>query len=53
MKTTILSAALALLAAIPVQARNDGKTSGNPIFKGWYADPEGAVLDGQYWVFPT
>lgn len=53
MKTTILSAALALLAAIPVQARNDGRTSGNPIFKGWYADPEGAVLDGQYWVFPT
>lgn len=53
MKATILSAALALLAAIPVQARNDGKTSGNPIFKGWYADPEGAVLDGQYWVFPT
>ena len=53
MKTTILSAALALLAAIPVQARNDGKTSGNPIFKGWYADPEGAVHDGQYWVFPT
>lgn len=53
MKTTILSAALALLATIPVQARNDGKTSGNPIFKGWYADPEGAVLDGQYWVFPT
>ncbi len=53
MQTTILSAALALLAAIPVQARNDGKTSGNPIFKGWYADPEGAVLDGQYWVFPT
>ena len=53
MKTTILSAALALLAAIPVQACNDGKTSGNPIFKGWYADPEGAVLDGQYWVFPT
>ncbi len=53
MKTTILSAALALLVAFPVQARNDGKTSGNPIFKGWYADPEGAVLDGQYWVFPT
>lgn len=27
--------------------------SGNPIFPGWYADPEGAVLGGQYWVFPT
>jgi len=29
------------------------KMSGNPIFTGWYADPEGVVLDGKYWVFPT
>lgn len=27
--------------------------SGNPIFAGWYADPEGIVLKGEYWVFPT
>jgi beta-xylosidase len=27
--------------------------SGNPIFEGWYADPEGAVFGNQYWVFPT
>lgn len=25
----------------------------NPIFPGWYADPEGIVWDGQYWIFPT
>ena len=29
------------------------ETSGNPIFDGWYADPEGIVLDGRYWIFPT
>ncbi|MGN0068578.1 MAG: glycoside hydrolase family 43 protein [Prevotella sp.] len=29
------------------------KTSGNPVFPGWYADPEGVVLDGRYWIFPT
>ncbi|MCR4591711.1 MAG: arabinan endo-1,5-alpha-L-arabinosidase, partial [Bacteroidaceae bacterium] len=29
------------------------KTSGNPIAEGWYADPEGAVLGGKYWIFPT
>ena len=29
------------------------KESGNPIFPGWYADPEGTVMDGRYWVFPT
>lgn len=28
-------------------------TSGNPIFPGWYADPEAIVYDGTYWVFPT
>jgi beta-xylosidase len=29
------------------------KTSGNPIFEGWYADPEAVILDNKYWVFPT
>ncbi|MEG0807326.1 MAG: glycoside hydrolase family 43 protein [Alistipes sp.] len=27
--------------------------SGNPIFPGWYADPEGVVFGNQYWIFPT
>lgn len=27
--------------------------SGNPILPGWYADPEGALIDGRYWIFPT
>ena len=27
--------------------------SKNPIIEGWYADPEGVILDKQYWVFPT
>ncbi len=27
--------------------------SGNPILEGWYADPEAAVLDGRYWIYPT
>ena len=26
---------------------------GNPIFPGWYADPEGAVFDNKYWIFAT
>lgn len=28
-------------------------TSGNPIFKGWYADPEGVIFGNQYWIYPT
>jgi beta-xylosidase len=27
--------------------------SGNPIFEGWYADPEGTIYGKEYWVFPT
>jgi beta-xylosidase len=27
--------------------------AGNPVFKGWYADPEGIVYDKAYWIFPT
>lgn len=25
----------------------------NPIFKGWYADPEAIIFDKTYWVYPT
>ncbi len=28
-------------------------TSGNPVFEGWYADPEGVVFDKTYWIYPT
>jgi beta-xylosidase len=29
------------------------QTSGNPIIKGWYADPEAAIFGNQYWIYPT
>jgi beta-xylosidase len=25
----------------------------NPVFPGWYADPEGAIFEKQYWIYPT
>lgn len=28
-------------------------TSGNPVFPGWYADPEVALFQKKYWIFPT
>ena len=28
-------------------------SSGNPIFEGWYADPEGIIYDDTYWIYPT
>ncbi|HRU13160.1 MAG TPA: arabinan endo-1,5-alpha-L-arabinosidase, partial [Dysgonamonadaceae bacterium] len=27
--------------------------SGNPLFPGWYADPEAAIFNNRYWIFPT
>lgn len=27
--------------------------SGNPVFEGWYADPEAAVFGDLYWIYPT
>ncbi|WP_432714477.1 glycoside hydrolase family 43 protein [Pedobacter sp.] len=35
------------------QAPAAKKTSGNPIFPGWYADPEGIVFGDTYWIYPT
>ncbi|MEP6710844.1 MAG: glycoside hydrolase family 43 protein [Ferruginibacter sp.] len=28
-------------------------TSGNPVIKGWYADPEAAIFKKRYWIYPT
>ena len=49
-----------LLAAIMIscspkmtQSSSEKKLSGNPIFPGWYADPEAAIFNKQYWIYPT
>ena len=44
---------LAVVLTAPAQSKQAKKTSGNPVFEGWYADPEGTVYNGRYWVFPT
>jgi len=31
----------------------DPTFSGNPVFLGWYADPEGIIFDNAYWIYPT
>jgi beta-xylosidase len=32
---------------------SEDQHSGNPVFPGWYADPEGLIIDNEYWIFPT
>lgn len=46
---------VAIVSSCQVKKRQDKNLthSGNPIFPGWYADPEGAVFKDEYWVFPT
>lgn len=38
---------------LSAQVNNKTATSGNPIFSGWYADPEAAVFNKSYWIYPT
>lgn len=33
--------------------KNSVEMSGNPIFEGWYADPEAIIYGDTYWVYPT
>lgn len=50
----ILLLPLLMTAAIGSYAQDTiRKTSGNPIIHGWYADPDAAVFDHQYWIYPT
>ncbi|WP_336516389.1 glycoside hydrolase family 43 protein [Pollutibacter soli] len=48
----ILSLVL-LVSEAYAQKKSTGKTSGNPIFPGWYADPEAVVFGKQFWIYPT
>lgn len=29
------------------------KRSGNPLFPGWYADPEARIFQDRYWIYLT
>ncbi|MFT3823545.1 MAG: glycoside hydrolase family 43 protein [Chitinophagaceae bacterium] len=44
-----------LLTIVAVAGHTEAQqvTSGNPVFPGWYADPEGTVFGKQYWIYPT
>lgn len=46
-----------LILVIFVSCNNSRKEapvmSGNPVFEGWYADPEGIIYGDTYWIFPT
>ena len=53
MKKLLLVSVILVSIVFPGNAQNSKATSGNPIFPGWYADPECVFLDGKFWIFPT
>jgi len=40
-------------SATGIAQQNNNTASGNPIFTGWYADPEATIFNKQYWIYPT
>lgn len=54
MKKLIFAALLLpMLNSSFAQTKKPAKHSGNPVFKGWYADPEAVIFDNKYWIYPT
>lgn len=42
-----------LIVGVYGQKKEDKKHAGNPVFPGWYADPEGIIFGSEYWIYPT
>lgn len=49
----VCAAALMSACGQPKQQSAEVAKSGNPVFEGWYADPEGIIYDDTYWIYPT
>ena len=49
----LLVAAFSFVILFTQAQKTDPSYSGNPLFPGWYADPEGAVFGKQFWIYPT
>ncbi|WP_461055281.1 glycoside hydrolase family 43 protein [Spirosoma arcticum] len=44
---------ISAFAQSPAPTTKPSATSGNPVLKGWYADPEGVIFNNKYWIYPT
>ena len=53
MKTYYLLLIFSMLILQSCGVKQPVQMSGNPLFEGWYADPEGIILNDEYWIFPT
>ncbi len=53
MKPLIIIISTLLITFSAAAQKKETETSGNPVFPGWYADPEAAVFNNEYWIYPT
>lgn len=42
-----------IISCNPKPSDNTEQFSGNPLFEGWYADPEAIIYGDTYWIYPT
>jgi beta-xylosidase len=49
----IFASFLMFTATLVFSQKKQVAKSGNPIFPGWYADPEARIFGKTYWVYPT
>jgi beta-xylosidase len=48
MKKVLLLAMVCCHLMVMAQSKKN-----NPVFEGWYADPEAIIIGNEYWIFPT
>ncbi|MHA4741142.1 glycoside hydrolase family 43 protein [Dyadobacter sp. MSC1_007] len=49
----LIGLSLLCLTSFTAFSQTQKKTSGNPVFPGWYADPEGIIFNKTFWIYPT
>src|SRR5690606_3804188 len=49
----VLFLSLSTVCNFAFAQNNSPERSGNPVFSGWYADPEAIIFDNTYWIYPT
>jgi beta-xylosidase len=42
-----------IISCNPKPSKKTEQFSGNPLFEGWYADPEAIIYGDTYWIYPT
>ncbi|HEX5024476.1 MAG TPA: glycoside hydrolase family 43 protein [Agriterribacter sp.] len=52
-KLVLIIVLMASTEMLHAQKKKGAQMSGNPVFPGWYADPEGIIFNKSYWIYPT